>query len=146
MVKIEKLTKYSPEIAEGVRGLLIELSRSGRDGGEVPKEWFEELIESYAHDMLLATENGKLLGMLTVSKLMGPGIRRHAYLEDFVVSTEARGKGVGSLLWEALLVWGKEKNCDRLEFTSGADRVSAQQFYQKMGAEIYKTNFFRKEI
>lgn len=146
MIKIEKLTEYSPEVAEGVRGLLIELSRSGRDGGEVPKEWFDELIKSDSHDMLLAVENGKILGMLTVTKLMGPGIRRHAYLEDFVVSAAARGKGVGSLLWEGLLVWGREKGCERLEFTSGADRESAQKFYQKMGAEIYKTNFFRKQL
>jgi GNAT superfamily N-acetyltransferase len=146
-MKITILTEYTPEIAARVRELLIQLSRSGKDRGEIPQEWFDELIASDAHDMLLAIDDsGKIQGIATLSINMGPIVRRVAYLEDFVTDTEVRGQGVGHQLWEAMLQWAKAKNCTELCFTSGHGREAAQEFYQKRGAEIYDTNFFRKNI
>ncbi len=146
-MKITTLTEYTPEIAARVRELLIQLSRSGKDRGEIPQEWFDELIASDAHDMLLAIDdNGKIQGIATLSIIMGPIVRRVAYLEDFVTDIEVRGQGVGHQLWEAMLQWAKAKNCTELCFTSGHGREAAQEFYQKRGAEIYDTNFFRKNI
>ena len=146
-MKITTLTEYTPEIAARVRELLIQLSRSGKDRGEIPQEWFDELIASDAHDMLLAIDdNGKIQGIATLSIIMGPIVRRVAYLEDFVTDAEVRGQGVGHQLWEAMLQWAKAKNCTELCFTSGHGREAAQEFYQKRGAEIYDTNFFRKNI
>ena len=52
MVEIERLKQYTPEIGARVRELLIELSRSGKDKGEIPKEWFEDVINSPFHDSL----------------------------------------------------------------------------------------------
>ncbi len=146
MVEIKRLAEYTPEVAERIRGLLIELSRSGKDKGEIPEEWFKELIESPWHDLLLAEEDGAILGMAAMSIVMGAGIRKNAYLEDFVVSSEARGKGVGGLLWDEMLKWGREKGARRLEFTCGVGREAAHAFYHKHGAEIYETDFFRFEL
>lgn len=146
-MKIEILDVYTPEIANRVRELLIQLSRSGKDRGEIPQEWFEELINSPFHDMLLAKdENGKIVGIATLSVTMGPIIRKNAYLEDFVTDTEVRGKGIGSALWEAMLDWAKEHGCNNLVFTCGQGREKSQEFYLHHGAEIYDTNYFRKEI
>ena len=146
MIKIRRLEKYTPEMARAVRKLLVELSRSGKDKGEIPKEWFEDIISSPWHELLIAEEDEKLLGMAAASIMMGPGIRKNAYLEDFVVSAEARGKGVGGLLWDELIKWAKEKGAKRLEFTCGNGREAAHLFYHKHGAEIYETDFFRLEL
>ena len=79
-MKITTLTEYTPEIAARVRELLIQLSRSGKDRGEIPQEWFDELIASDAHDMLLAIDDsGKIQGIATLSIIMGPIVRRVAY-------------------------------------------------------------------
>ena len=56
MIKIVKLTKYSEGLADRIRALLVQLSRSGRDNGPIPKTWFDELIASPWHDCLLAVE------------------------------------------------------------------------------------------
>ena len=45
-MKIVKLEHYSEETASRIRELLIQLSRSGKDRGEIPREWFEDLINS----------------------------------------------------------------------------------------------------
>lgn len=146
-MKIIKLEKYTPETANRIRQLLIQLSRSGKDRGEIPKEWLDDLIASPYHDMLLAIDdNEQIIGIATLSVHMGPIIRKNAYLEDFVTDSSVRGKGVGSALWQAMLNWAKEKGCKNLEFTCGNGREASQQFYKNHGATIYDTNFFRKEI
>ena len=40
-MKVESIKKYTPETANRVRELLIQLSRSGKDRGEIPEEWFK---------------------------------------------------------------------------------------------------------
>ena len=146
-MKTTTLTEYAPETATRIRELLIQLSRSGKDRGEIPKEWFDELIASPTHDMLLAIDdNGKIQGIATLSIIMGPIVRKVAYLEDFVTDETVRGQGVGHQLWTAMLEWAKAKNCTELCFTSGHGREAAQAFYLRRGAEIYDTNYFRKTI
>ena len=146
-MKVTTLKKYTPETATRIRELLIQLSRSGKDRGEIPREWFEDLIASPYHDMLIALDDDeKIIGIATLSVTMGPIIRKNAYLEDFVTDESVRGKGVGSALWDEMLNWAKEKGCERMEFTCGNGREAAQAFYKARGAEVYDTNFFRKEI
>jgi GNAT superfamily N-acetyltransferase len=146
-MKITKLEKYTPEAADQIRQLLIQLSRSGKDRGEIPQEWFDNLISSPYHDMLIALDdNGKIIGIATLSIHMGPIIHKNAYLEDFVTDSTVRGQGIGSALWAAMLDWAKEKGCRNLEFTCGQGREASQQFYKNHGATVYDTNFFRKEI
>ena len=148
MIKIERFDDYSDEMADDVRKLLVELSRSGKDRGEVPEEWFKDVAFSPYHDLILAVDDETLevVGMATVSITMGPGVRKNAYVEDFVVAGKTRGQGVGGMIWDEILKWGREKGAKCLEFTSGKGREAAQKFYLNRGAEIYETNFFRKEL
>lgn len=133
-------------MAERVRELMVQLSRSGRDRGEIPREWFEDVIASPYHDMLLAIDDERIVGVATLSVIMGPIIRKNAYLEDFVTDSTVRGKGVGSALWNAMLEWATAKGCQHMEFTCGNGREASQRFYKNHGATVYDTNFFRKEI
>ena len=160
MIKIITVTEYNKAVTDRIRQLLIQLSRSGKDKGEIPQEWFEQLISSPWHDCLLAVDlaedsNTKqdllilpeqVLGMASVSVIFGAGIGKNAYLEDFVVDQSARGKGVGHLLFQAYENWAREKGCKNLEFTCGQGREAAQQFYRDHGAAKYDTNFFRKKL
>ena len=146
MIEIKRLTEYNPAAATAMRGLLVELSRSGKDKGEIPEQWFLDVISSPWHDVLLAVDGEVILGMCSLSIIMGAGIGKNVYLEDFVVSETARGQGVGEMLWEAMLEWGKEKGAKRMEFTCGNGREMAQKFYKNHGASVYETNFFRKEL
>lgn len=146
-MNIKPLTEYTPKTASRIRELLIQLSRSGKDRGEIPEQWFNNLITSDYHDMLIAyDDNEKIIGIATLSIIMGPIVRKIAYLEDFVTDESVRGQGVGDALWQEMLKWAKDKGCTELNFTSGHGREAAQSFYQKRGAEIYDTNFFRKTL
>ncbi|MBR2830955.1 GNAT family N-acetyltransferase [Candidatus Saccharibacteria bacterium] len=154
-MKIITLSHYHPTTAQRIRELLIQLSRSKKDRGEIPEPWFTDLINSPYHDMLLAIDDsdqsapesadlgGHLVGIATLSIIMGPIVRKNAYLEDFVTDESCRGQGVGSQLWDAMLTWARDKGCQELNFTSGKGREAAWAFYEHKGATIYDTNFFR---
>jgi GNAT superfamily N-acetyltransferase len=148
MIKIAPLTEYDADIAEQMGALLTQLSTK-YDGSPVSREWIEDITTSPWHDQLVAfDDNNQLVGMATMSIVLGAKIGLNAYLEDFVVDAQCRGQGIGSRMWEEIVNWGKNKGCNRLEFTaSGKDKKSgAVQFYLKRGVDIYDTNFFRLEL
>lgn len=148
MIEIGTMTEYDSDVAEQMGTLLLQLSTKW-DGSPVSRDWIENIIESPWHDQILAfDENGKLVGMATMSAVLGAKIGMNAYLEDFVVDSESRGQGIGTLMWDKIVEWGKNKGCNRLEFTASGDnkKVGAVQFYLNRGVSIYDTNFFRLEL
>ena len=145
-MKITKLDKYTPETANQIRQLLIQLSRTHKDPGEISKQYLHELIASPHHDILIAqTDDDKIVGVALLS-IIANFKKKKAYLEDFVTDDNIRGQGIGSKMWEEMLIWAKNHNCAELDFTSGKGREAAWDFYLHKGATIYDTNFFRKEI
>ena len=53
---VRPLDHYTPEIANRVRELLIQLSRSGKDKGEIPEDWFNDIINSPWHDRVIGLQ------------------------------------------------------------------------------------------
>ena len=147
MLEIGTMTEYDADVAATMGELLMDLSEN-YDGAPISREWIEDVIESSWHDVLLAIDEGEVVGMATVSVVMGSLIDRNEYLEDFVVSAKCQGKGVGSKLWEEILAWGRRKGCKKLEFTSSGKgkKRGAVEFYQSKGAEIRDTNAFSIEL
>lgn len=148
MIEIGTMSEYDTEVAEQMGTLLTQLSTKW-DGSPVSREWIEDIIESPWHDQLLAfDEHGKLVGMATMSVVLGAKIGQNAYLEDFVVDSECRGQGVGTSMWDEIVSWSKNKGCNRLEFTASGDnkKAGAVHFYLHRGVSIYDTNFFRLEL
>lgn len=144
IVKI--LDKLTPEVATRIRELLTQLSRSHKDPGEISEQYIREIIDSPYHDILIAeSDTGQIVGIALLS-VIANFKKKKAYLEDFVTDNNIRGQGIGSKMWEEMLIWGKNHNCTELDFTSGQGREAAWEFYKHKGATIYDTNFFRKEL
>ena len=146
-IDISPLTEYDGDIAEAMGRLRQQLS-ARHDGSPIEREKIEELIESPYHDIVLAIdENGKIVAMAIMSIVMAT-LDRNAYLEDLVVDSECRGKGVGGQMLEAIKDWGRQKGCRRLEFTSSnrEKKEGAVGFYESHGAELRDTHCFRVEL
>jgi GNAT superfamily N-acetyltransferase len=147
MISIGEMTEYDAGIAEEMGKLLCDLS-SSYNGEPVARELLEEIIDSPLHDIIVAFDDEKLVGMASVSVITGAKIGKNEYLEDFVVAKDCQGKGIGSQIWEEILNWGRKKGCKRLEFTSSGKgkKQHAVDFYKNKGAEIRETNCFRIEL
>ena len=146
MINIGPMTEYDPDVAEAMGKLRQQLS-TRHDGSAIDRNRLEELIESHYHDVLLAVDNDKVVGMVIVSVVMTT-LEQNVYMEDLVVDAECRGKGIGGKLLEAVKEWGRAKGCRRLEFTSSNrdGKVGARGFYESHGANVRDTDFYRVEL
>ena len=146
MIEIGPMTEYDGEVAEAMGKLRQQLSKR-HDGSAIEREKIEELIESPYHDILIALDDDKVVGMAIVSIVLST-LDRNVYMEDLVVDSECRGKGVGGMLLEAVKDWGRQKGCRSLEFTSSnrEKKVGAKDFYESHGAMLRETDFYRVEL
>jgi len=139
-ISIERLTAYSQKDAIDIGRLMPFLSQRMNDK-PIDQKLLTQIIESPYHEQIVARLNGKIVGAATLSIIMGPAVGKQARLEGFVTDPEIRGRGIGSRIWDEILLWCNERDID-LEFTSNPSRAAAHRFYLTRGAEIRDTTTF----
>lgn len=108
-------------------------------------ETLQTIAGSEASHLLLAVEDGKIYGSLTLVVFGIPtGIR--AWIEDVVVDGDARGKGVGAALNTAALDMAKDLGATTVDLTSRPSREAANRLYQRLGFEARDTNVYRYKL
>lgn len=86
--------------------------------------------------------DGQIVGSLTLAVFRIPtGIR--AWIEDVVVDSEVRGKGVGSLLVRAAVARAEQVGARTVDLTSRPSRTEANRLYVSLGFEPRETNVYR---
>ena len=86
---------------------------------------------------------GMVMLLFTVSTFLGKQV---ALLEDMVVATEWRQKGLGSLLINHSMEFARKEGLGRVTLLTDGDNESAQQFYQSKGFSKSEMVVFRKQI
>ena len=90
----------------------------------------------------MARVDGSILGSLTLAFYRIPtGLK--AWIEDVVVDTEARGRGVGELLNRAALDEARRRGAKDVSLTSRPSREAANRLYLRIGFEARNTNVYR---
>jgi GNAT superfamily N-acetyltransferase len=88
---------------------------------------------------------GEVVGLVTVHII--PSIHDNdpvAWLTTLVVLEDARGAGIGSALVRHVEGWAVEKGAKRLSVTSGIQRLSTHEFYEKRDYERTGLRFSKK--
>lgn len=140
-MSVELINKPTAELLEAVNYLLPQLSRSA------PALSMGELEEMLAQPAVYFffyrdDETGKILGALTLATFIIPtGLR--AWVEDVVVSEDARGKGVGQALVEAAITHAKLIGAKSVDLTSRPSREAANRLYKRCGFVARETNIYR---
>lgn len=67
-------------------------------------------------------------------------------VEDFIVDTDHRRKGVGSQLMHELERRAVDHDCAYIIFVTEQDRTTAHQFYQSLGYSLDKYKGFKKRL
>lgn len=143
-VTIEQATTLSQQDQVAIQELALALSTAA-DIEQLPP-LLQQVMAAEHQVLLLARLEGKVVGMATLTLMVGPVAGRKIYLDDFVTHPQVQGRGVGSKLWQAMLDWGRSVGATKLTFTSNPARQAAHQFYLHKGAVIYDTCVFRKEL
>lgn len=142
-MEISLLTEVTDEIVESFAQLLPQLSSSA----VIPTR--AELQEIADNDSFFIARDpehgGQIVGSLTLVTFRIPtGVR--SWIEDVVVDTTMRGKGIGEALTRAALQRAAELGAKTVDLTSRPSREAANRLYQRVGFELRQTNLYRFDI
>jgi ribosomal protein S18 acetylase RimI-like enzyme len=141
-VEIEKVQFATPEVVDGLNKLLPQLSSQPPN---ITISDVERMVHSEAATLFVATENGVVLGTLTLIIFSIPTGRR-GWIEDVVVDQSARGAGVGEQLTNAAIEEARLRGVRSLDLTSRPSREAANAMYVKLGFGLRETNVYRLSL
>ena len=113
--------------------------------GERSNEFFQSVFESADQDILVAEEDGKILGFSHVMILEQKKVaclkpETSVYIQDLDVLESRRSQGIGTLLMEASKRYGKEHGVDFIRTQVFPQNIDGMRFYEKNGfREMMKT-------
>lgn len=97
--------------------------------------------------LFVARISGKVAGMvnalITISTAEGG---RVLLLEDVIVGSEYRGRGLGRMLVEHVLTWAKVEDMVRVTLLADRDNHAALGFYHRLGFEHSNMVVLRKSL
>ena len=141
-VEIEKVQFATPDVVEGLNKLLPQLSSHPPT---LSMSDVERMVHSEAATLFVATENGVILGTLTLVIFSIPTGRR-GWIEDVVVDQSARGAGVGEQLTNAAIDEARSRGVRSIDLTSRPSREAANAMYVKLGFGLRETNVYRLSL
>lgn len=112
------------------------ISELGYSPGSRLQEIFLQIINSSSMGILVAESGiGQIEGFLSYS--LKPQLRLNGCsmeIDELIVSSSSRGKGIGALLLKAIKEIAVEKRCSRITLNTNRERESYQRdFYKKNG-------------
>lgn len=132
----------TPEIVAAFERLIPQLSSSNPPPTEAE---LRQIVESDSTLLMLAEEDGVIMGSLTLALFRIPtGLR--AWIEDVVVDSAARGKGVGKTLNRFALDEARRRGATTVDLTSRPSREAANRLYQRLGFVKRDTNVYRYDL
>lgn len=103
------------------------------------------IIDSPDTVLYVARLDDRIVGSLTLAFYRIPtGLK--AWIEDVVVSTDARGQGVGEALNLAAIAEAASRGAKNVGLTSRSSRAAANRLYRRLGFEPYQTNLYRYQF
>ena len=142
MIKLSVAREATDELVAAFRRLLPQLSSSA---APLERASLAATLGSSSNTVIVARDAGEIVGTLTLVLYQVPtGLR--ARIEDVVVDSRARGRGVGEALTREALRVAAARNARSVDLTSNPSRVAANQLYQRIGFELRETNAYRYRI
>lgn len=141
-VQVSVAAEATDEVVAAFVRLLPQLSSSAPP---LDANALAEIIAAPCNTVLLARDDadgGRIIGTLTLVIFRIPtGVR--AWIEDVVVDSSARGRGVGELLTREALRLASERGAQTVDLTSRSSREAARRLYEKVGFAVRDTNVYR---
>lgn len=142
-MEISLLTEVTDEVVEAFARLIPQLSTSA----VMPtRAELQEIADNESFFIARDPElGGQIVGSLTLITFRIPtGVR--AWIEDVIVDSSLRGKGIGEALTRAALQRASEVGAKTVDLTSRPSREAANRLYRRVGFELRQTNLYRFDL
>ena len=124
-----------PEDRRRCSELLNVLAKATSEPYEIyDSDTFSNLISNERGSLVIAEENGIILGMASISFNLALRYNgEYCQLEELVVDQDARGKNIGGLLIQETLRLAKNRGCKEVGLYVLDSTKHNQTFYEKYG-------------
>ena len=134
-MKLIKATHLDiPELVELLNSLFEQEAEFEPNSETQSKALSKIILDPKIGIILIAKDDDKILGMVnllfTESTALGSKV---ALLEDMVILSSSRGRGIGSQLIDYAISEAKKAGCKRITLLTDIENTKAQSFYQKKG-------------
>ncbi|MDQ6724898.1 MAG: GNAT family N-acetyltransferase [Actinomycetota bacterium] len=139
-IVVERVTAVTPELVAAFGRLTPQLSSSAPAPGGAE---LAEMVRSSTTTLLVARDSeAGIVGSMTLVVFRIPtGVR--AWVEDVVVDSAARGRGVAEMLCRDALNRACAAGARTVDLTSRPSREAANRLYERLGFVPRTTNVYR---
>ena len=110
----------------------------------IDKDEFVERVRRQAADgykiACLVDGEVRAVGGFRIAENLAWG--KYLYVDDLVSSSQERSKGYGGALFDWLVNYARERDCDQFHLDSGVQRFDAHRFYLTKRMNISSHHFF----
>ncbi len=142
---IERVTTVTDELLAAFAHLMPQLTANWPPPS---RELLERLVASEAAALFVARwpdSDGPIVGAGSLAVVLAPS-GAHARIEDVVVDSNLRGKGIGAALTQTLLEHARRAGVKYVALTSNPRREAANALYLKLGFKRWETNVYRFDL
>ncbi|MGI5511616.1 GNAT family N-acetyltransferase [Streptomyces sp. CA-106131] len=141
-VRVEITRAATQELVDAFSRLLPQLSSTAKP---LDFETVDRMVTCDANTVLIARTSEAIVGTLTLVLLPLPsGVRGR--IEDVVVGSAARGRGVAGLLTREALRIAETADARTVDLTSRPDRAAANRLYERLGFQARQSTVYRFPI
>ena len=141
-MEIYQAKEVTEELVDAWTYLMPQLSTSNPPP---PREALQAIVDTPSTILLMAREDGKIVGSLSLATFRVPTGTR-AWIEDVVVDESMRGKGIGEALTRAALSVARDMGVRTVDLTSRPSREAANRLYVRVGFQLRQSNLYRYTI
>lgn len=141
-IEVSVATDATPEVVAAFAKLIPQLSSTATPPN---LDTLAQIMASPSNTLLLARDQsngGAIVGALTLVTFRIPTALR-AWIEDVVVDSTVRGRGVGEALTRNALRLAWERGARTVDLTSRRSREAAHRLYDKVGFVPRDTTVYR---
>ncbi|HXJ50893.1 MAG TPA: GNAT family N-acetyltransferase [Burkholderiales bacterium] len=141
-IEVSVVTEATEEVVAAFSRLIPQLSTTA---SPPDRELIAQIISAPSNTVLVARDrsNGaRIVGTLTLVMFRIPTALR-AWIEDVVVDSSVRGRGVGEALTEEAVRIAQARGARTIDLTSRRSRQAAHRLYEKVGFAVRDTSVYR---
>ena len=136
-MEIQRVSEVNDELMAALERLIPQLSTA-----RAPTRAEVEALVHSQSSTLQIVRDPQIIGALTLVVFRTPtGV--HAWIEDVVVDSTERGRGIGEALSWAGIALAKNLGAGEVNLTSRPSREAANRLYQRLGFQLRNTNVYR---
>jgi len=128
-------------------GVRDEAFRRSHDGHEQFGAYVRKNIVSEEWLVLVAVENGKLIGYCTATVAEYPPVlerARYGFIQDIAVTETCRGQGVGTRFVTRAELWFRRRGITRIQLHVASANEVSQAFWNRLGFKEYMRTLTRE--